>query len=146
MCMHFMLYTIILTNNHNTWSTHFYCFISQGIDHTVVFKWRIRVSHFCTAFPCSCFVPLLDILRTRFHNCGYCCWVYVFRVWKKDISQIRLWKLGPDTLNQTLRHVFPACYIIHSISISKECSGGFKTGTCPKTCLFKGHLSSVVLW
>lgn len=79
----------ILINYQQTWSTDCYCFISPRIDHTVVFKRGTR--HFFTAFPSSCFFPLLDIMRAWFYfsnsyfeslhsveftkTCKWCTWI-----------------------------------------------------------------------
>lgn len=82
-CKHLMIYTSFLTNNPQTWSTNFKCFISPCIYYTVVFKWRTVAWDILTTFPCSCFIPLLDIMRTWFHFSSCCCWVFAFsRIYK----------------------------------------------------------------
>lgn len=73
--IHLMLYNSILTNNPHMWSTNFYCFISPCINNTVVYEWRTWVWDFFTAFPCSCFVPFIDILRTWFHSFSCFSWI-----------------------------------------------------------------------
>lgn len=63
-----MIYTSILTNNHHTWSTNFYCFIS----HAFITQWYTKEEHECDIFS------QLFLAAASFHSLT--CWGHEFTI------------------------------------------------------------------